>query len=196
MPLFLPPIGEMRTATIRDRRQKTLAREAIDAGAAAVIGTHTHVLQPWEKHQTEDGREGLIIYSTGNFISNQRRLPQRTGIIAMLELTLTKNNKARVTAAGYIPTWVVIGGRGHRVIENRGTMRWALNHARKILPSGNLVKSENLPRLIKHCPKDAPRTAAILNTIVDKTPKTEKFAKPISKTSSTPTPQVKDQQTR
>lgn len=133
------------------RRQKSLARDAINAGAVAVIGTHPHVLQPWEKYVTEDGREGLIIYSTGNFISNQRRLPERTGIIAILEITLERDNKARITAAGFIPTWVVIGGRGHRVVENRGRMRWALNHAKRILPNENLVKSENLPSLRKTC---------------------------------------------
>ncbi len=133
------------------RRQKALAREAIEHGATAVIGTHPHVLQPWEKHATESGREGLIIYSTGNFISNQRRMPERTGIIALLELQLGDDNKARLTAAGYIPTWVVIGGRGHRVVENRGRMRWALNHVKRVLPSGNLVRSDDLPRLKKSC---------------------------------------------
>ena len=180
-----------------NRRQKTLAREAIDAGAAAVIGTHAHVLQPWEKHQTEDGREGLIIYSTGNFISNQRRLPQRTGIIAMLEFHQNpQSKKARITAAGFIPTWVVIGGRGHRVIENRGTMRWALNHAKKILPRGNLVKSENLPRLKKHCQKDAPHTVAIINTTKDKKPKPEKFTKQLPGPSNKQTIQTIEQQTR
>ena len=148
---FSRPIGAAENSHYPIRRQKALAREAIELGATAVIGTHPHVLQPWEKHVTENGREGLIIYSTGNFISNQRRMPERTGIIALLELQMADDNRARITAAGYIPTWVVIGGRGHRVVENRGRMQWALKHARRILPSENRVKSSDLPRLKKIC---------------------------------------------
>ena len=66
-------------------RQKTLARDLIEAGAIAVIGTHPHVVQPWEKITTDDGREGLVIYSTGNFISGQVRFMRRAGILAMVD---------------------------------------------------------------------------------------------------------------
>jgi len=59
------------------KRQKALARQALEAGAAAVVGSHAHVIQGWEKHVTDAGDEGLIIYSTGNFISNQRKMMQR-----------------------------------------------------------------------------------------------------------------------
>lgn len=43
--------------------QRTLARRAIDAGAAAVVGHHPHVLQPVEIYK---GRP--IVYSLGNFM--------------------------------------------------------------------------------------------------------------------------------
>ncbi len=43
--------------------QKALGRAAIDAGATAVLGHHPHVLQGVERY-----REGLIIYSMGNFV--------------------------------------------------------------------------------------------------------------------------------
>ena len=136
------------------RRQRALARAALEAGAAAVIGTHPHVIQPWEKHLTERGAEGLIVYSTGNFISNQRRLMERSGIIAVLELVRREGGKAQVAAAGYVPTWVAIDGKGHRVTVNTGTGGWrrsALRQTRKILPAGNHVSTGvswplNLPR--------------------------------------------------
>lgn len=44
-------------------RQRTQAREAVDAGATLVIGHHPHVLQPVERYG-----EGLIAYSLGNFV--------------------------------------------------------------------------------------------------------------------------------
>ena len=43
--------------------QTALARAAIDAGAKVVIGTHPHVLQPWERYG-----DGVILYSLGNFV--------------------------------------------------------------------------------------------------------------------------------
>lgn len=95
------------------------ARAAIEAGATAVIGTHPHVVQPWEQIETSDGRQGLVIYSTGNFLSNQHTAAQRSGIIALLELTRDAgSDKARLTAAGFVPTWVEKQNEaGHRIVE-------------------------------------------------------------------------------
>ena len=35
------------------KRQSELARQVLDAGATAVIGTHSHVISPWEKYWTQ-----------------------------------------------------------------------------------------------------------------------------------------------
>ena len=43
--------------------QTMLARAAIDAGAALVLGHHPHVLQGWERYG-----DGYIFYSLGNFV--------------------------------------------------------------------------------------------------------------------------------
>jgi poly-gamma-glutamate synthesis protein (capsule biosynthesis protein) len=43
--------------------QQQLARAAIDAGAALVLGHHPHALQGWEYYGA-----GLIAYSLGNFV--------------------------------------------------------------------------------------------------------------------------------
>lgn len=55
-----------------NKDQKDLAYRALTAGAAAVIGTHPHVLQPQEIFITPDGRSTLIEFSSGNFISAQK----------------------------------------------------------------------------------------------------------------------------
>lgn len=58
-------------------RQKTIARQSIDAGADLVIGHHPHVLQPLE---TYHGR--TIAYSLGNFVfDNPRPLCSKTMIL-------------------------------------------------------------------------------------------------------------------
>ena len=48
-----------------------LAHDMLEAGAAAIIGHHPHVLQPIETYVTHDKRNTVILYSLGNFLSNQ-----------------------------------------------------------------------------------------------------------------------------
>jgi poly-gamma-glutamate synthesis protein (capsule biosynthesis protein) len=50
-----------------------LAHRILDAGASVIVGHHPHVLQPVESYRTADGRNTLIFYSLGNFLSNQSR---------------------------------------------------------------------------------------------------------------------------
>jgi poly-gamma-glutamate synthesis protein (capsule biosynthesis protein) len=50
-----------------------LAHKMLEAGATVIVGGHPHVLQPIETYQTQDGRETVIFYSMGNFLSNQSR---------------------------------------------------------------------------------------------------------------------------
>lgn len=44
-------------------RQRALAQAAIEAGASVVVGTHPHVLQPWEQIGA-----GVVLFSLGNFV--------------------------------------------------------------------------------------------------------------------------------
>jgi poly-gamma-glutamate synthesis protein (capsule biosynthesis protein) len=50
-----------------------LAHKMLDAGASVIVGHHPHVLQPVETYRTTDGRDAVIFYSLGNFLSNQSR---------------------------------------------------------------------------------------------------------------------------
>ena len=38
-----------------------------------IVGHHPHVLQPVETYKTQDGRNTVIFYTLGNFLSNQSR---------------------------------------------------------------------------------------------------------------------------
>lgn len=78
-----------------------------EQGADIVVGAHPHVLQKmvWEKQVDELGREELIVYSLGNYVSNQRDRKKDGG--AMFKMTLQKENgKTSIKDAGYILTWV------------------------------------------------------------------------------------------
>ena len=50
-----------------------LAHKLMDAGATVLVGHHPHVLQPVETYFAADGRNTVIFYSLGNFLSNQSR---------------------------------------------------------------------------------------------------------------------------
>ena len=50
-----------------------LAHKMMEAGATVIVGGHPHVLQPIETYKTQDGRDTVIFYSLGNFLSNQSR---------------------------------------------------------------------------------------------------------------------------
>jgi len=126
-------------------RQRQYARRFLDAGATAIIGSHPHVLQPWEKYTTRDGRETLIAYSLGNFVAYQRDIDKKTGAVVYLGLQKNSRGEARVVGAAYTPTY----RDGVTVYSVSGTSnRSALSHAqghfgtaRRIEPTNSELKS-------------------------------------------------------
>jgi len=91
--------------------QKTLARELIAAGADIIAGSHPHVLQPYEVFNAtnEDGttRDGLIIYSMGNFISNQRGETKDYGAVFKVDIRKhTDTGRIEFLDVEVTPTWV------------------------------------------------------------------------------------------
>ena len=85
-------------------QERALGRALLDAGATAVLGSHPHVPQPWETYTTQEGREGLIMYSLGNFVSGQfHRLHTRASLLAWLNLEGLPGQKLRLVGASYVP---------------------------------------------------------------------------------------------
>lgn len=128
------------------RRQVALAKEALNAGAAAVIGTHPHVVQPIERFVTADGRETFIAYSLGNFVSNQIGLPRRASAILVLGLTPdtgARAGKLDMAAVGWIPIWMRKDATAMRAeaIDRPGVKAPPAykRHLLRHLPSGNLI---------------------------------------------------------
>lgn len=87
-----------------NKYQQNLASWIQNKGVRIVIGSHPHVVQKAELSFTEDDYN-LVVYSLGNFVSNQRKRYCDGGIIAYIELQKTAN-KVKVSGAGYIPVWV------------------------------------------------------------------------------------------
>ncbi|OPA73236.1 capsular biosynthesis protein [Paenibacillus selenitireducens] len=100
-------------------RQQQLARSLIEAGADIILGSHTHVVQPLEEvHVTQlDGttRKGYIIYSMGNFISNQKDEYTDYGVIFNATIRKTFPSGAiDITDVTALPTWVQKTGTGNQ----------------------------------------------------------------------------------
>jgi len=95
--------------------QKQAAVELVEAGADIILGHHPHVLQPVESHKTKDGRQTVIAYSLGNFISSQNygvsfrnkkhaRALRGDGVILMVYAEKEQGRTAIVGTA-FEPTW-------------------------------------------------------------------------------------------
>jgi poly-gamma-glutamate synthesis protein (capsule biosynthesis protein) len=124
-----------------ERRQVEWAKEVVEAGATAIIGQHPHVMQPIEKVTASDGREALVAYSLGNFVSGQIGLPRKSTAILLLGLTPGANRKLTMAAVGWIPVWMVSSGGFYAEPTERarsGEARAHHNHLVKILPEGNI----------------------------------------------------------
>lgn len=86
---------------------------AAAAGADLVLGSHPHVIQPVEFFKTAPSATldtGLVVWSMGNFISNQYQRYCDAGMI--LNLQLTKNvtrDSMWISDVAYLPTWVFRG---------------------------------------------------------------------------------------
>ena len=97
-------------STVPNNTQNELADFLFQNGVNIILGTHPHVLQKMEKRTVtlEDGttQDGFIIYSLGNFISDQNAENTRTSII--LDLTITKHtdNSITIDEFDYIPIYM------------------------------------------------------------------------------------------
>lgn len=81
------------------QRQQELGQGMIDNGADVVVGMHPHVIQ-----QTEKYKDGIILYSLGNFIFDQEQTRTKDSIVT--NFRIDKNGKSTLE---FIPMRIVNG---------------------------------------------------------------------------------------
>ena len=91
--------------TLPSAEQKLLAAAMFRSGADIIIGSHPHVIQPMTASVDSTGLTQPVVWSMGNFVSNQRQQRRDGGAVICLELT-KRGDKVFITEAGYILTWV------------------------------------------------------------------------------------------
>lgn len=97
--------------TKQNKEQEKLADLLFKNGVDVILGGHPHVLQPMEKREItlDDGttKDGFIVYSLGNFISAQNKLPRQSS--AILNIGITKNGvtgKISIDTVDYVPVYM------------------------------------------------------------------------------------------
>lgn len=124
--------------------QKSISEALIAAGADIILGSHPHVVQPYETVETtnEAGvpRQGIVIYSLGNFISNQgpdQGTAKYTDVGVIFSVNVKRympEGTIELAVEEAVPTWV------HKYYD-KGKRQY------RILPIEATVASRNDPIL-------------------------------------------------
>ncbi len=92
--------------TIPSKTQTEMADYFFSLGVDLVIGSHPHVLQRMEWTRNDSiMKDRIVVYSLGNFVSNQRTVRRDGGAMVRIEL-IKEADSLYVSDAGYYLTWV------------------------------------------------------------------------------------------
>lgn len=87
---------------IENANQRSLAQYMADLGVDMVIGSHPHVIQPMKVvHSEQSGKDCLVVYSLGNFISNMRTDDTRGGAMVTCVIERDAQGNAGFKSATY-----------------------------------------------------------------------------------------------
>jgi poly-gamma-glutamate capsule biosynthesis protein CapA/YwtB (metallophosphatase superfamily) len=89
-----------------DSMQIHLAQTFLNAGADIILGSHPHVLQLSQSYKSENGKTQFVIYSLGNFISDQNGLARKASVILHLHFGVDAlTEEPYFKEATYDPIW-------------------------------------------------------------------------------------------
>ncbi|MCD9021081.1 CapA family protein [Cohnella silvisoli] len=138
--------------------QTGVVRELFKSGADIVLGSHPHVVQPYEEidipaSESHDGlaHRGIVIYSLGNFISNQKGNWKDVGLIFGVHLIKTHHSdgtsSTRWDKVTTEPTWVHILWKNQKRYYTVIPLRSAL--ANKNIPNLTAKDYDKMKTLLK-----------------------------------------------
>ena len=168
--------------SLPNKEQINTANFLFKQGVDIIIGSHPHVLQPMiYTPQTGKTKEQFIVYSLGNFVSNQRTRKRDGGAMVQLVIKKTKE-KTYLSNKGYILTWVnktknetknkyeVLACKNYTKIENKidsianSKMKIFATDSRELLTKENknvpeipylLTKKKNLTKVFRFSERDS-----------------------------------------
>ncbi len=92
--------------------QQKIVNKTVEYGADIIIGSHPHILQQFEQFAAPNSKvdTGFVVYSLGNFVSNQRWRYSDGGAIFNFEIE--KNiitDSVYISDISFLPIWVFKG---------------------------------------------------------------------------------------
>ena len=108
--------GNVNESTISDE-QRNIAQFLIDNGADIILGSHPSVVEPMEIVQNGEGKNILVAYSLGNYISSLKY--EDANLELVLNIEIAKNvdsDKAVLQRVDYTPIYMLDNGEN---AENR-----------------------------------------------------------------------------
>ncbi len=112
--------------TYPETEQQEWAKEFLEQGADALIGSHVHVVQP-DQEMVIKGEKKYVIYSLGNSLGNQVGVDRNSGVIARLNITKeTREGPAVLESVETIPSYSQVyedgGNRAYHTIDLESTI--------------------------------------------------------------------------
>ncbi|NGZ06462.1 MAG: CapA family protein [Magnetococcales bacterium] len=137
--VFITPHWGEENSTQPTPVQEEFAKEMLELGALAILGSHPHTVQPWVKHRTRDGRETLIVYSLGNFVNGQKQIWQQSIALLLLDL-IQDQGKTRIAQVRFVPAFMA-NQEGERLLTalDPDGSHAGLKHLLKVLPKANMI---------------------------------------------------------
>lgn len=136
--------------------QRFVANFLLKNGADMVIGSHPHVVQPIYKYANpqDSTQHNIVVYSLGNYVSNQRDRYKDGGI--MFNVTLQKTDKTRLKDFSYTPVWVFKGNIDsklqYRIIPVQDTTSSAIQNLDSVSKASALQFQNDTKELLKEIP--------------------------------------------
>lgn len=187
--------------SLPNQEQKDIAALCLAEGVDLVIGSHPHVLQPIERIANKNGKDQLVAYSLGNYISNQRKRYTDGGM--SLQVSFKKDSSGtKMTDAGYYLSWIypspsengqfyilpaTMFEYNHKIIKEQANvekMELYLSDSRNLFSkyNKNIKEYRVFPLLEGSAPDFRPDTTfKISKPIKSGTPKTNKITRPTTK---------------
>jgi hypothetical protein len=91
--------------TVPSASQAEMAGYFFSKGVDLIIGSHPHVLQKMLWYRDGNSMNKAVVYSLGNFISNQRKPKTDGGSMVKIDLE-KEGNTWKISNAGFYLTWV------------------------------------------------------------------------------------------
>ncbi|MDS0526267.1 CapA family protein [Clostridium sp. SHJSY1] len=116
-------------STKENNTQKNMAQKLSEMGVDIILGSHPHVIEPYGVITNSKGKKTFVVYSQGNFISNQcadegvthdENIDSDTEDGTVIKFTLdVKDGEVKLKEYNVIPTWVYREPKGDGVLVHK-----------------------------------------------------------------------------